>query len=183
MATHKLHKTPVVHGMQALTTHTDYVNRYPSTLQPSSYNFARTATTPEACVGIVKAAGVFPKNPAQQLADIEMLEGTTEVAPAFLNPVTEQRKQIECIRVDGACDEGPSHEEVQFFWTQRHVNKRYSATVVTSCSSGSSFLNRVELQNGCLALGLANLFIPSTLCGSNIDPTTGKIHRESLLAT
>ena len=118
MATHKLHKTPVVHGMQALTTHTDYVNGYPSTLQPSSYNFARTATTPEACVGIVKAAGVFPKNPGQHLADIEMLEGTTEVAPAFLNPVTEQRKQIECIRVDGACDEGPSHEEVQFFWTQ-----------------------------------------------------------------
>jgi len=44
-------------------------------------------------VGIVKAAGVFPKNPGQHLADIEMLEGTTEVAPAFLNPVTEQRKQ------------------------------------------------------------------------------------------
>jgi len=118
MAMHKLHKTPVVHGMQALTTHTDHVNRYPSTLQPSSYNFTRTAATPEACVGIVKAAGVFPKNSGQQLADIEMLEGTTEVAPAFLNPVTEQRKQIQCIRVDGACDEGPSHEEVQFFWTQ-----------------------------------------------------------------
>jgi len=50
----------------------------------------------ESCAGIVKAAGVFPKNPGQHLADIEMLEGTTEVAPAFLNPVTEQRKQIEC---------------------------------------------------------------------------------------
>lgn len=54
--------------------------------------------------------------------------------------------------------------------------------MVTSRSSGSSFLNRVELQNECLALGLANLFIPSTLCGSNIDPATGKIHRERFVS-
>ena len=33
-------------------------------------------------------------------------------------------------------------------------------------SSGSSYKNRVELQNGCLALAHANLFIPSTLNGS-----------------
>ena len=54
--------------------------------------------------------------------------------------------------------------------------------MVTSRSSGSSFLNRVELQNECLALGLANLFIPSTLCGSNIDPATGNIHRERFVS-
>ena len=35
-------------------------------------------------------------------------------------------------------------------------------------SSGSSYRNRVELQNGCFALGHANLFIPSTLNGSCI---------------
>ena len=34
---------------------------------------------------------------------------------------------------------------------------------VTSRCSGNSFLNRVELQNGCLALGHANLFILSTI--------------------
>ena len=180
MATHKLHKTPVVH--QALTTHTDYVNRYPSTLQTTSYNFARTSTTPELCAGIVKAGGVFPKNPGQYLADKNMLEAKAEVAPAFLNPFTELQKQIECIRVDGACDEGPSHEEVQFFWTLRYVNKGYSATLVTARSSGCSYLNRVELQNGCLALRHVNLFIPSTLCGSNIDSKTGKIHRERVVS-
>ena len=44
------------------------------------------STIPELCAGIVKAGGVFPKNPGQYLADINMLEGTAEVAPAFLNP-------------------------------------------------------------------------------------------------
>ena len=44
--------------------------------------------------------------------------------------------------------------------------------------SGSSYLNRVELQNGCLALGHANLFIPSTLSGSNMDPRTGRVNLE-----
>ena len=44
------------------------------------------------------------------------------------------------------------------------------------------FLNRVELQNGCLSLGHANLFIPSMLFGSNIDPETGKIHRERFVS-
>ncbi len=38
--------------------------------------------------------------------------------------------------------------------------------LVTSRNSGASFKNRVELQNGCLALGHAKLFIPSTLNGS-----------------
>ena len=178
MSTHKLHKTPMVQGKQALTTYTDYVIKYPSTLQTTSYNFTRTATTPEMCAGVVKAAGVFSKNPAQHVSDIDMLEGTAELATAFINPVTEQQKQIECIRVDGAGDEGPSHEEVQFFWTLRHVNKQNFATLVTTRCSGCSYLNRVELQNGCLALGHANLFIPSTFGESNMDPATGQIHKE-----
>ena len=110
-----------------------------------------------------------------------MLEGMAEVAPAFLNPFTELQKQIECIRVDGACNEGPSRE-VQFFLTLWHVNKEYSATLVTARSSGCSYLNHVELQNGCLALRHVNLFIPSMLCGSNIDSETGKIHRERVVS-
>ncbi len=50
-------------------------------------------------------------------------------------------------------------------------------TLVSSRSSGSRVLNRVELQlqNGCVALGHTNLFIPSTLGGSAFSPETGKI--------
>ena len=43
------------------------------------------------------------------------------------------------------------------------------ATLVTTRSSGSSYLNRVELQNGCLSRGHRNLFIPSTLSGSCME--------------
>ena len=39
-------------------------------------------------------------------------------------------------------------------------------TIIRVRYSGSSHLNRVELQNGCLSLGHANLFIPSTIGGS-----------------
>ena len=70
MSTHRMHKTPVVQGKEALTTRTDFVNRYPSILQTSSYNFAKTATTIGFCAGVVKANGLYPENPAQQAADI-----------------------------------------------------------------------------------------------------------------
>lgn len=78
--------------------------------------------------------------------------------------------------MDGAADEGPSHEEVQFVWTERHLSKSTIDTLVTARNSGSSFLNRVELQNGCLSLAHANIFIPSTLGGSCMDGTT--VNRE-----
>ena len=68
--------------------------------------------------------------------------------------------------MDGAGDEGPGHVEVQYWWTLHHIETYTEATLVTSRSSGSSYLNRVELQNGCLSLAHANLFIPSTLNGS-----------------
>ena len=45
---------------------------------------------------------------------------------------------------------------------------------MTTRSSGSSFLNSVELQNGCLSRGHSNLFIPSTLSGSCVED--GKIN-------
>ena len=47
--------------------------------------------------------------------------------------------------------------------------------MVTSRSSGSSYLNRVKLQNGCLALAHTNLFIPSTLSGSAYSLDTGEL--------
>ena len=178
MTTHSLHRTHVVDHKQALTTHTDYVNRYPSILQTTSYNFSRTENTEEMCAGIVKSSGIFPKNPAQHACDLQMLQHTTEFSSMFVNPVTGEQKMIECIRVDGASDEGPSHEEVQFYWTERHLERNLYATIVSARCSGSSYLNRVELQNGCLALGHANLFIPSTLSGSNMDPRTGRVNLE-----
>ena len=45
LATNKQHPTPVVKGRDVLTTRTDYVNRYPSTLQTTSYNFTGTDNT------------------------------------------------------------------------------------------------------------------------------------------
>ena len=89
-----------------------------------------------------------------------------ELQPAFVDVQTGKPKLIECVRVDGAGDEGPVHEEVQYLWTLRHLTKGNIALLVTSRSSGSIYLNRVELQNGCLALAHSNLFIPSTLGGS-----------------
>ena len=83
-----------------------------------------------------------------------------------LSNVSGSVKEIECIRVDGASDEGPSHEEVRFWWTARHLEQRNHVTILTSRASGSSYLTRVELQNGCLALGHSNLFLPSTLGGN-----------------
>ena len=79
--------------------------------------------------------------------------------------------------MDGASDEGPTHEEVQFYWTERHILKNNVATLVTT-SSGSSFLNGVELQNGCLSLGHSNIFIPPTLAGSCMNPHMGAIDKE-----
>lgn len=44
------HPNPVVKGKDILTR-TDYVNRYPSQLQMTSYNFTATKTTLETCEG------------------------------------------------------------------------------------------------------------------------------------
>lgn len=109
---------------------------------------------------------MFPKNAAQHAADISMLDSVSTLQAAFVNPSTGSLKQIECIRVDRATDEGPSHQEIQFWWTFHHLKRPTVATLVTARNSGTSYLNRVELQNGCLALAHTNLFIPSTLSGS-----------------
>ena len=180
LTTCKQYTTPVVQGSEVLSTRTDYVNKYPSVLQTTSYNFSGTHTTGELCAGVVKAPKVHQKNPAQHMADLCMLESRTELAPAFLNPQTGTPKSVECIRVDGASDEGPSHEEVQYWWTERHILKERVATLVTTRSSGCSYLNRVELQNGCLSLGHAHTFIPSTLGGSCYNQQTGEIDDDKL---
>ena len=156
------------------------MNKYPSTLQTTSYNFSETNTTPELCAGVVKASKIYPKNPSQHIADLCMLNSAPELRAAFFNPTTGEAKPIECIRVDGAGDEGPSHVEVQYLWTARHLERGSVATLVSTRCSGCSYLNRVELQNGCLALAHANLFIPSTLNGSCLNSDTGEIDQDKL---
>ena len=122
-----------------------------------------------------KSIRCFPKNPSQHAADLE-----PTFLPAFVDPHTGLPKQLYCIRVDGASDKDPSYHKVQFLWTEQHLESGSYATLVTCRNSGPSYLNRVELQNGCLALGHANLFIPSTLGGSCVDSATGKIDEKKL---
>ena len=55
LARNSQHRTLVVDGKQTVTTYTDYVSKYPSILQTTSYNFSKTQTTGELCAGVVKA--------------------------------------------------------------------------------------------------------------------------------
>ena len=181
LTTCKQYATPTVRGNEILTTRTDYVNKYTSTLQTTSYNFTGTQSTTEICAGVVKApTTIHPKNPCQHAADLAMLEQQEELQPAFRHPDTGAPKSIDCIRVDGASDEGPSHLEVQYYWTERHLLTNKVATLLTTRCSGSSYLNRVELQNGCLSLGHSGTFIPSTLAGSCMNPNTGAVDNSKL---
>lgn len=111
LTTCKQYTTPVVQGKYILTTRTDYVNKYPSVLQTTSYNFTATSKTGEVCVGVVKAPKIHEKSPAQHAGDLEMLESTEELHSVFFNE-SGCPKLVDCIRIDGASDEGPSHDEV-----------------------------------------------------------------------
>ena len=146
-----------------VTTRTDFLNKNATVLQITSYNFPETDDYPEVCVGVVKAHLVHGKNPSQHMADLMMLEKKEELAMLFNNT----DKEYVC--VDGASDEGPSHVEVQFIWTERHLVRGTKLMAVTSRCSGDSYLNRVELQNGQLAMGHGNTHIPSTLNGEPLD--------------
>ena len=148
LTTHRLHRTLVVQGAEIVTTHTDYVNSYPSLLQTTNYNFSATKTTGEICAGVVKGAGVYLKNAAQHAADLAMLEKVPTIQPAFLNPQIDNAKQIECIRVDGATDKGTSHQEIQFWWTLRHTRQPTLVTLVTARNSGVSFKTGLNCKMG-----------------------------------
>jgi hypothetical protein len=165
--THKSTPSLNVDG-PTLTTHTDFLNKHQTQLQTTSYNFTKTVTTSEVCIGVVKASGVHQKNPAQHASDLDIIQKNDDLKSIF-HQDSGLSRDIEYIRVDGASDEGPSHHEVQFLWTERHMNRPTKVTLVTTRASGDSFLNRVELQNGCLGQGHSNLFIPSTLCGEPYD--------------
>ncbi|XP_060587647.1 uncharacterized protein LOC132743136 [Ruditapes philippinarum] len=149
-------------------------NKYPSNLQ-TSYNFTGSETTNEGCAGIVKAQPVHSKNPAQHYADVCFLETVDNVSVSHA-----LKGSVECVRVGGGVDEGPGHEEVQLFWTNRHLEKPTRMPLITSRDRGNSTLNRVELQNGMEGRARSGLFIPSTLHGSYMDTSTGMIDNEML---
>lgn len=104
MTTHKQHGTLCLKNEVPLTTRTGYVNRYPSVLQKTSYNFPATDTTDKMCAAVVKAHPLHCKNPAQYFEDVLMVEGQPEVKPAFHDHQTGKQKEIECARVDGGPD-------------------------------------------------------------------------------
>lgn len=157
--THRQHSALSLSDDVEVTTRADYMNKYSSTLQVSSYMFLETETTPEVCFGFVKAHHLHQKSPAQHMADLRTLEESSDFKDLF-------SQQVEFIRVDGGADEGPSHIEVQFMWTERHLSKATECLLVTTRHSGGSYLNKVELLNGCLAKTHSNLFIPSTIGGA-----------------
>ena len=110
--THRHGKCITEESMPALTTRTDFVNSYSSLLQTTSYLFMETDTTEKMCVAVVKPHFNFPKSPTQHYIDLEMLDEKL--------PVHFDQKPVDCIRVDGATDEGPGHLEV--LWTERHLD-------------------------------------------------------------
>ncbi len=125
-----------------------------------------------------KSIPTLTKEPSlQTLAVCSSDDAPTQSYPESMPEFT---KDIDCIRVDGASDEGPSHDEVQFWWTEWHLMHNKLVTLVTTRSSGSSYLNKVELMNGCIALGHSNTFIPSTLGGPCFDKDTGAVSQDKL---
>lgn len=92
LATHSQHPSPAVKDNPIVTTRTDYVSKHPTVLQTTNYNFSETPISPELCVGIVKAPKLFQKNPAQHFSDLQMLDTDTEFKEAFINPVTNKKK-------------------------------------------------------------------------------------------
>ena len=74
LTTCKQYANPTVVGKDVLTTRTDYVNKHPSVLQTTSYNFTQTKSTDEICVGVVKANPIHQKNPAQHFSDLGFLK-------------------------------------------------------------------------------------------------------------
>ena len=90
-------------------------NKHPSVLQTTSYDSTKTGTTSEVCIGLVKATPIHKNNPTQHFSDLLMPTAKDELQPVFKNTLTGLNKDNDCIRVDGATDEGPSHELVQYW--------------------------------------------------------------------
>ena len=88
-----------------------------------------------------------------------MLQEKGELSAVFFH--NSEPKPIDCIRVDGAADEG-HHMKKHNSGGQRDIDQKKIATLITTRSSGSSYLNRVELQMGVWPMDTVT-YIPSTL--------------------
>ena len=98
LATHSKHATICTSEEAPLTTKSDYVNKYPSSLQTTSYHFLSTGTTAEIFAGIVKTTPLHSKNPAQHFHDLNEIETYPDVQSAFFNCLTGERKTKICVR-------------------------------------------------------------------------------------
>ncbi len=105
--THKQHKVVQLLDSHDLTSKTDYMNKYTSVLQTTSYLFPSTSSTPSTCIGVVKPHVIFEKNPSQHMADLNMLAKQEQNTAVFNRLSDGQRKDIWYVRVDGSSDEGP----------------------------------------------------------------------------
>ena len=63
------------------------MNSYPSGFQMTCYMSATKATS-DICAGIGKGEGIFHKNPARHMADLEMLETMEDMQPSFIQLLT-----------------------------------------------------------------------------------------------
>lgn len=159
--THKQHKGLQLTDSPDLTTRTDYVNKYTSLLQTTSYLFEETETTPRTCVGVVKPHIVYEKSPCQHMADLNMLQKKEEFSHVFS---CEDAKKIWLIMVDELGIRA-QYTKIAFLRAEKHLRESHYFTSITTRHSGGSYLNPVELMNGCLVLAHSNMFIPSTLGG------------------
>ena len=180
MCTSNKAPTHCMQGQPALTTKTDYQAHYHNTLQTTSCNFTASENTGEVCVAVMKSAAIHTKGPSQHLVDLMFLEQKDKIRHVFQNMETDKAKEIECIRVDSGGDKALYHNEIQFWWTLREVEKPTQMQLITSRYSGGSSLNRGELQNACETKACAGLFIPSTLNGSNYKKHSGQIDQAKL---
>lgn len=117
--THLQHIASMPHNTSLKRHHwqlSQTVNKYPSTSQTTQYNFLGPGTTAEICSGIVKATPQHSKRAAQHFHDLNELRPILMYKQLFSTASLEWKTNV-FVRVDGCHDEGPTHKEVQFWWT------------------------------------------------------------------
>lgn len=128
MTTHHQYTTPVVRRKETMTTHTDYVNRYPSVIQTTCYNFSVTKTSTELCAGVTKAQPIFQKCPVQHAADINMLSKREEL-----------RKHLSIIKLE------LRSESIAYVWMVRETKVLHTLKFNFTGLNGTTTGRRLQL--------------------------------------
>ena len=92
--THKQHKGVQLLDSPDLSTRMDYLNKYTSVLQTTSYMFLPTSSTSASCIGVVKPHVVYDKNPSQHMADLNMLGKQQQNTVLFQRESDGQKKDV-----------------------------------------------------------------------------------------